>query len=1190
MSIVYSFTTVSVSVPTSDEFPCLDIPDGGAWLIPFYSGISVSRGAPWVDESLGDLVVTSDDGISTTIVVSLPIGQKFTLETQFKPNSLPQNLSSLNTNRFFIAAFDAQDNAGGILLSRSGLAIVSSHGNTVMPIAGSQNILPESDDPYTMRMVVDGSNNVMDLYITKTSELATVGHQLQYTSAAPVTPSGTPDSIRIELLGHAIRPSQMTIETLRCNCTELVIPNKRPIADTGADQTAALGSVVALDGTASYDPEGEELTYKWFVFATPEGSEFRQDGSDGETVDDGDGDGWTTLFEDGSASSPWSLANSPSLQPDDLLIVEGVQYEVDDTDWTFNSTTGRYDRGGTFDSNELRVRTEAIPDNLSGVPWTVYHQSTFFNDRESPQPTFIPDIDGLYALQLVVNDGQLDSLPDQGLVNIAESNVAFGYIPDVNFIWNYLSDAWDLYDDRDPITTIWSGFAQVASNILLTAWQLDYSKSLVDIPRRFHRRWLDYRPLLEEPSADRDDASIKIFRGLIISGDITGGLTFSPETLLITRDGGDQVTVTLSGTLTAQEIADAVNSALGEGSARIKTASIETISSVEYLVLTYSGLMVIDKDGTANYQFGFSVSADTENKLFGTDGSIGSVTTAFSSGTGDKLIDFTSSGIVKEDLLIFEDVGYEIQKVAGVNQLTILQNLTHNYQPSHASYNSWELSSYVTAANTNFTDELVSNGDILILEIRENGSAEWEEILCEVTGARNKSVGFNPRPLLERVGADISNYEISLMGVRRVNAIPVDSLVQKIPRLQEIILDPPTFFTENRDYSIYENSDEVNGIHFNDVFSFDDPPPDILWAEVTYLDNNPMIENNFGKSVDFKVEHLETRTNDLDYLSAVRGLWYAFFHGPSLWKVRIGIQILLGLPFAETDGTITEINETYNATQMRVLIQDASNTAVTRSYFIPRSANLEEDGISMVEINPATDTEYVVGDTIEQFAPLSKGVEVVDWIEDEEWWKRYHGQGVFLELDKFFKFMARADVDVFDLTNLIFAIDFVKKIRPHYTYPLWVIFKRLPADEISVTDDLKFHGTLYLYDHPACAKQITDQGTGGAYRFDDTDESGNYNWAFDGVPHGGSTKPEFLYDKKRLCPEDVVYGIMSTEFAGGYLPFDWIWAFDDGGGNDIVPLSGPSPSPPPPPYGPAVGTIQFDTVYSAGWYTRGKIL
>lgn len=1185
MPVTYSFSTVLV-IPATQDFNCLDLDDTSMAAIGSIPETSFSRGAPWFTVDLyDDMVLQSDDEIATIFSIGLAISQKFTFETTFAPYDLPLNLNDLNRSRLFIGVFDAQDNAGGVLISKGGLAIVSSFGNTVMPIAGSQNIIEEGTDYYTLRMVVDGQNNVMDLYITPAADVATSGHVLRYTTAAPVTPHGRADSVRIEVVGNIGKHTAIGVDTLRCNCTELIIPNKRPIADTGRDQTAVLGSVVALDGTDSYDPEGEDLSYNWSLYAAPEGSAYRKDGSTGFTLDDGDGDGFTFFLEE--TGSPWSAANAPDLQPGDILIVGENQYTVSASvaDWVWNSSTNKYDRSLGFNSNKLRITADALPDNLSAQNWTLYFVSSFFGDKTAPQPTFVPDIPGLYGVQLVVNDGTLNSLPDQGLINISQSNIPFGYVPDVNFIWDYLSDAWALYDDRDPVTTIWSGFAQVAANLLLTAWQLDYAKSLVDIERLFQRRWLDYRTLYEEPVLDRDDITLRIIRGPLVSSEFASGaatLDFGAgQTLIISRDGGDPVEITLQGVLTAQAIADRINVGLGEQYATTQTAGAETAAGKYYVVLRHEGLLVVAKEGTANSLLGFSTTEDQQNDLRGTGGTAAGL--AFS--VTDPLISFTNF-VQKGDLLTMGG-GREVLKVAKSTELSLKNALT--------ATGSWEISSSLTAANTNFSSELIQTGDILILEVREVGSFSSEKLLCRVTGAENKVLGFDPRPLLEKAQGNLDAYEVSLFGVQRVKAIPVDTLVSKIPRLQEVILDPETFFSENRDYTISTNSAGVRGIIFKDgLFSFDNPPPDILWAETTFLDNKGMIENNFGKPVGFLVEHLNERSEDLDYLSAVRGLWYAFFNGPSLWSVRVGIQILLGLPFAEVDGVITDINEAFNARQIRVLVRDSADDAITRSYFIPRNANFEEDGVSMIADNPSTETTYAVGDTIEQFSPLSKGVELLDWVKDSTWWRDYAGQGVFLEIDKFFKFLVRADIDVFSIANLVFAMDFVKKIRPHYTYPMWVVFKRIPGDTISVTDpdNLDMTGTLHLFDHPACAQQIAAAGTGGAYRFDDTDESGVYNWAFDGSPLGGSAKPEFLYDKKELCPEDSIMGIMSSDFAGGVFPYDWMWAFDDGGGTDEIPLSGPLVSQPPSggPYGTPVGVINFDASYGAGWYTRGKLL
>jgi len=1184
---IYSFLT-TLGYPATEDWPCLYLGEGNMPNVLLIPGVTSTRGTPWFQaDADDDMNVMSNDGGASSMTIPLLVGQTFTFETTFRPIVLPTNLNDLNSQRLFIAMFDEQDNAGGVLLSKSGLAIVSSFGNTVLPIAGSQNIILEGTDYYTLRMVVDGKNNVMDLYVTLTDDVAVSGHVLRYTTAAPITPATRADSVRIEVVGQPSNPVQINFSTFRCNCNSLLIPNKRPIADTGADQTAVLGSIVATDGTNSFDPEGEPLSYLWSLLEAPTGSSHRLDGEAGTTIDDGDGDGFTTILE--QTGDPWSEENAPSLQPGDVLVVGNVQYVVSDLDWVYDAPTNTYTRVGGFDGSKLRVVEDSVPDNMTGVSWTVYFQSTFWNDRTSPLPSCIPDTVGLYTTQLVVNDGLLDSLPAEGLINISESNVPYGCVPDVNFIWDYLSDAWDLYDDRDPITTIWSGFAQVASNILLTAWQYDYSKSLVDVQRLFQRRWLNYQTKVTEDALDREDQGIKFYRGPIVSKDLTAGVTFvGTETLILSRDGGSDVTVSLTGTMSVDEIVVAINAVLGESSATVKTARKATASAVDYLVLSYPTLIVVCKDGTANATLGFSTTEDTQNNFSGDLGVRDpSIATAF--GVADPLISF--SGIAKDDLLVFGGYGYRVSKRADETHITTQDSMVIPQVPTLPT---WEVSSSVKVPTTDYSTELVVAGDIAMFEVRTSSSDEVVEVPCLVTGANGNVLGFNPRPLYEATLGQLGGFEITLLYVQRVSNIPVDDLVSHIPRLQEIILDPPSVLSRNREYAISVDSSGVNAIRFvSGTYSFDDPPPDYLWAEVTWFDNRPTIENNFGKAVGFTVEDLETRSDDLDYLSAVRGLWYSFFNGPSLWSIQVGTQILLGLPFAEEDGTIEEIHFTYNATQIRVLIRDSKDSTIVRSYFIPRDKKFEEDGESMIAVNPNTGVEYVTGDSIDQFSPLSKGVEILDLIKDPAWWQRYVSSGATLELDKFFKFLMRADIDVFNITNLMFAIDFVKKIKPHYTYPLFVVLKRLAPDLISLTDVVTMKGTKYLFDNPACAQLIFDAGSGGTYRFDDTDESGIFNWAYDGspnIPAASSGKPEFLYDKKRLGPEMYIVGIMTGPFAGGYFPMDWIWAFDDGGGTDLIPLAGPAPTPPPPPYGPTIGTVVFDTIYSAGYYTRGKVL
>jgi len=1204
MPVTYSFIT-TLSLPLDPAWDCLYVTEGSMPNILLFPEVHASRGAPWFSiDGNSDLVIISDDGVESTLTIDLPLSSTFTFETTFKMSELPPDLTQLDKHKFFVGVYDKQDNAGGVLLSRSGLAMVAAFGTSALVLPGSQNLFEEGDDYYTMRFVVRGDIDRFDLYLTKTADLLLTGHQLRYTSAAPVSPSGSLDELRIEILGQASDNTVGKFSRLYCSCTTALIPNQRPIADPGADQAANIGSAVTHDGRNSYDPEGLPLTYDWALTDAPDGSRFKLSGSGGSTIDDGDADGFTTIFDGGT--DVFSSENAPLLQPGDHLLVGGVLYQVSTDRWVLNPSTGRYTRDypGTWNNDELVITEDVLPDNLTGEAWSVLHSDTYFSDRLQPYPSGIPDIGGLYGVRLVVNDGELDSLPAEALLNVTQTSVPLGCVPSVSWLWNILSDFWNLVEDREKVQTAWSGFAQAAAAQLLSAWQVDYNKSLKDIQRVFQRRWLSYDTILTEP--DSDTATVRIVRGRIFTQDLAAGVVFVSGTndqLQVVLDAGNVETVTFPvGLLTAAQIAVQINTQLGFSASPTPLASVVTRGAEEYVALNYSMLLRIRPNGSANTDLGFSTTDYTSNDLQGGAGAAVSASKlrAFEAAS-PVAVDFDFEGVGSSDLLVFNGIGYKIQKTAldalsGLEKrgLSLYQDL-----PDTSSH-PWLIPSVVLSSELDFESELVLPGDLAIFEVRDLASLSGDattEVLCEVVGVSAGRVGFNPQPLLEKYNGYPSNFRTTFVGVKHTQAIPVDDLVAEIPRLQEIIRNPQVTFEQNADYLIDKTLGK-NAIQFRaGTFSLGDPPPDTFWAEITYFDNRPIIEANFGRMVNFKVEDLETRTDDLDYLSAVRGLWWSYFGGPSLDKVRTGSQILLGLPFAEEKGVIQSIEANFSATEGRIVIQDVADATITRTYFYPLTAGLAVDartGLTIAE-----------GDTVEQFAPLSGGIEVRDYIQSAAWLAKYVSMGKYGELDKYFKFLVRGDVDTFNITNMIFAIDFVKKIKPHYTYPIFVVLKRLDPVEVDVDDSALINAKLKLSD-TFCSEEP------GSYRFDDTNEGrpgppGSHatvqpgvqglptNWIhqYDAGPVGPTA---FLYDLHRLCPDITLWAHIAYIHPGGAGWFyDTIWAYDDGDtdgdtiSDDRLPLSGPDSSP-PAPYGPLVGVITFDAVVTAGTYHRERDL
>ena len=59
---------------------------------------------------------------------------------------------------------------------------------------------------------------------------------------------------------------------IACGGAETLVPNRAPEAFAGFDQSVAIGDTVHLDGSDSFDPDGNGLTYNWAIQGpTPDG-------------------------------------------------------------------------------------------------------------------------------------------------------------------------------------------------------------------------------------------------------------------------------------------------------------------------------------------------------------------------------------------------------------------------------------------------------------------------------------------------------------------------------------------------------------------------------------------------------------------------------------------------------------------------------------------------------------------------------------------------------------------------------------------------------------------------------------------------------------------------------------------------------------------------------------------------------
>jgi hypothetical protein len=280
-------------------------------------------------------------------------------------------------------------------------------------------------------------------------------------------------------------------------------------------------------------------------------------------------------------------------------------------------------------------------------------------------------------------------------------------------------------------------------------------------------------------------------------------------------------------------------------------------------------------------------------------------------------------------------------------------------------------------------------------------------------------------------------------------------------------------------------------------------------------------------------------------ISAVKGLWYAYVTGPTVRNLRVGTQILLGLPFSEEGGLVYEIRDDYSPTQGRIILQDLVNREIYRTYTYPNTLG--------IEINPATGVPYIEGDTVAQFSPLVEGAGVLDYIKDPTWFNGLLNQGIFYEIQKFFTFMVRVEVSAFSLGALLFVQQFIKRVKPTYTHPRFIVRTQLGDTEVNTTDGVAYKGLLKLFDG-ACT-QYNDESTNGmSTMFDEPNAAGGgMKSQFDTDSDPATALPTsptadnvwWGFDKNYLCPEDAITASASIVYAVPTTPtFDTVFSFD----------------------------------------------
>lgn len=714
--------------------------------------------------------------------------------------------------------------------------------------------------------------------------------------------------------------------------------------------------------------------------------------------------------------------------------------------------------------------------------------------------SFAPDKTGIYVVQLVVNDGELDSAPVTATVNIQYSRVPCGenIVPDAHFLWDYISNFWNLVSDREKITTVWSSVIQLIGADMLKLWGADLNKAIGTIQSTFQRRWQNISAITDVYSEfdqriilGKTDSGTGASTGLI--GEIAGAGNTQVVYMPLGPVGGITETdfTNLAGNYGAKGRVIVVN---GEGYT-IQRVSNENLVLASGSNLAASGISVQSSGAafvTAGVLVGHSVLI-----LSGTDQGEYLVTNVVSDTELEvSHIDGSTPTLSSTDSRFEAVIKYS---VAVVDEEAI---------PDGQKDVPWSIPNLLHIPSVNFEENGVRVGDVLVFEVTRKDTNLSVELRAQVVGVDRTRLGFEftlddledgtenvSRDLIGQLVLDLnlipldsadsttsaaaealisfmpvgvnlntrpfSSFQITFRAKKIIHntELVVDADLVSIPALQEYPKDPPVVLRENLDYVVEDGSI----VFISDLFSPTEPAPELLWAECAIYDNAEIVEGNFGRLVGLTRDDLTAKRTRAPYLSAVRGLMFAFTNGPTVANVRLGLQILLGLPFTEERGVIIDIRENYSTATDgsalgRILVEDVDDrdrmAGIRRVYYYPMIVGLED--------NPATGESYKEDDIVERFAPLSKGVEVQDYIKTPRWWV-YAFSG--LEILKYFRFKAAIDSDVFDSNDVAFAIEFVRTMRPYYTDVISSAVANI-VDDIEIEDVFQIDLIAPLYSNP----------------------------------------------------------------------------------------------------------------------------
>ena len=191
--------------------------------------------------------------------------------------------------------------------------------------------------------------------------------------------------------------------------------NSPPVANAGPDQTIVTGQVVLLDGTGSFDVDGDPLTFQWSFTSRPAGS--------------------TASLVGPGGVAPSFTADLPGTYVVQLIVNDGLADSGPDTVIITTTNSAPVANAGPDQLNVLVGETVTLDGSGSADPdgtplqfaWALIGlppgSGASLSNVVVSAPSFVADVPGNYIAQLIVSDGTLTSAPDTVLIRVQTPEV-----------------------------------------------------------------------------------------------------------------------------------------------------------------------------------------------------------------------------------------------------------------------------------------------------------------------------------------------------------------------------------------------------------------------------------------------------------------------------------------------------------------------------------------------------------------------------------------------------------------------------------------------------------------------------------------------------------------------------------------------------------------------------------------------